>query len=160
MGSLGSFALGTMAIGRLDEDSEGLLLLTTDGQMSETIRSAQIEKEYFVLVDGIVSREAIQQLKEGVLIGVKGTKYKTRPCKARILESTPQLPHRKVRDLRHGPQQWISIALREGKFRQIRKMTAAVGHPTLRLVRVRIGNIALGNLQPGEIREVKNFDYL
>ena|SRR5690606_5703227 len=149
-----------MAIGRLDEDSEGLLLLTTNGQMSETIRSAKIEKEYFVLVDGMISPEAIQQLEAGVLIGVKGTKYKTRPCKARLLESPPQLPHRKVRDLRHGPQQWIRMVLREGKFRQIRKMTAAVGHPTLRLVRVRIGNIALGNMQPGEIREVEKFDYL
>ncbi len=160
LGSLGNFAPGTMAIGRLDEDSEGLLLLTTDGQMSETVRSAQIEKEYFVLVDGIISAQAVQELEEGVLIGIKGTKYKTRPCKARILETPPQLPHRKVRDLRHGPQQWISIALREGKFRQIRKMTAAVGHPTLRLVRVRIGNIALGNIQPGEFHEVENFDYL
>lgn len=160
LGSLGTFAPGTMAIGRLDEDSEGLLLLTTDGKMSEQVRSAMVEKEYFVLVDGVVSAQAVQQLEQGVLIGVKGTKYQTRPCKVRMLETPPEVPYRKVRDLRHGPQQWISVALREGKFRQIRKMTAAVGHPTLRLIRVRVGNIALGDMQPGEIREVNDFDYL
>lgn len=158
LGRLAVFAPGTMAIGRLDEDSEGLLLLTTDGQVSESVRSAQTEKEYFVLVDGLISPDALLALQSGVVIGFKGQKYKTKPCQARILEEPPKLPYRKVRDLRHGPQQWIAITLREGKFRQIRKMTAAVGCPTLRLVRVRIGAITLGEMQPGEMRSVAGFD--
>ena len=146
-----------MAIGRLDEDSEGLLLLTTDGKMSEKIRSSSTEKEYYAQVDGIISDEAIIQLQQGVEIGFEGIKYLTTPCKAFRLESTPELPARgrKIRDDRHGPTSWISVTLTEGKNRPVRKMTAAVGFPTLRLVRVRIGEIKLNGLQCGEVREEK-----
>lgn len=155
LGELFDFPPGTMAIGRLDEDSEGLLLLTTDGMMSETVRSKQVEKEYFAQVDGLITPVAIEQLRRGVEIGFKGTRYTTLPCEARILAETPDFPERgrKIRDERHGPTSWISITVTEGKFRQVRKMTAAVGFPTLRLVRVRIGNIYLGSLQPGQVLE-------
>jgi 23S rRNA pseudouridine2457 synthase len=159
LGEFYDFPEGTMAIGRLDEDSEGLLLLTTDGMMSEIVRSKKVEKEYYAQVDGLITPEAVKQLQEGVEIGFKGIRYTTLPCAAKILD-TPQLPERskKIRDERHGPTSWVAITVTEGKFRQVRKMTSAVGFPTLRLVRVRIGNIHLGNLQPGEVIEVSGFD--
>ena len=159
VGDLFDFPEGTMAIGRLDEQSEGLLLLTTDGQTSEYIRSRKIEKEYFAQVDGLITDEAIQKLRQGVEIGIRDVKYRTMPCKAFRLENDPGFAprSRKIRDDRHGPTSWVSIILTEGKYRQVRKMTAATGFPTLRLIRVRIGNIYLGNLQPGEVREVEEF---
>jgi 23S rRNA pseudouridine2457 synthase len=160
LGELFDFPEGTMAIGRLDEDSEGLLLLTTDGKMSELVRSKKVEKEYYVQVDGIITQEAIDELKKGVKIGVKGGKYLTKPCKAKLIVEIPEFGARgrKIRDERHGPTSWASITVKEGKFRQVRKMTAAVGFPTLRLVRVRVGNVHLDNLQAGAVREVKYFD--
>lgn len=160
LGELFDFPAGTMAIGRLDEDSEGLLLLTTNGRMSEIVRSKQVEKEYFAQVDRLIDEAAVEQLRLGVEIGFKGTRYTTLPCKARILTETPDFPERgrKIRDERHGPTSWISITVTEGKFRQVRKMTAAVGFPTLRLVRVRIGNIHLGSLQPGQVLETNTLE--
>ncbi|MCA6075070.1 pseudouridine synthase [Fulvivirga sedimenti] len=156
LGELYEFVPGTMAIGRLDQDSEGLLLLTTDGKVSAQVLSRQVEKEYYVQVDGIISEDAIQQLKTGVEISIYGKKYETLPCAVFRLNEVPDLPTRKrqIRDERHGPTSWISITLTEGKFRQIRKMTAAVGFPTLRLIRIRIGNINLDNLAPGETMEL------
>lgn len=159
LGELYNFPENTMAIGRLDEDSEGLLLLTTDGMMSEIVRSNKVEKEYYVQVDGIVTQEAIEALKSGVLIGFNGKKYLTKKCEARILTEIPNFPDRakKIRDERHGPTSWLSITINEGKFRQVRKMTSAVGFPTLRLVRIRVGNIYLNDLKPGEVLEVGDF---
>lgn len=154
LGELHDFPEGTMAIGRLDEDSEGLLLLTTDGMMSEIVRGKKVEKEYYVLVDGIITEEAAEQLRQGVEIGFKGIKYITKPCKAKLI-ANPALPYRKVRDERHGSTSWVSITVTEGKFRQVRKMTAAVGFPTLRLVRVRIGDITLNDMQPGDVIELE-----
>lgn len=160
LGELYEFPEGTMAIGRLDEDSEGLLLLTTDGKVSEQVRSKKVDKEYYVQVDGIITPEAIDQLQKGVEIGFEGGKYKTKPCKAFIVTEIPDFGPRakKIRDERHGPTSWASITVNEGKFRQVRKMTAAVGFPTLRLVRVRIGNVHLRNLEAGEVREVDHFE--
>ncbi len=160
LGSLFDFPEGTMAIGRLDEHSEGLLLLTTDGKMSEYIRSRKTEKEYYAQVDGMITAEAVESLKQGVEIGIRDVKYITKPCKAFRLEVDPGFAPRirKIRDDRHGPTSWVSITLTEGKFRQIRKMTAAVGFPTLRLVRVRVGDLLLGNLEPGEVRAVDGFN--
>ena len=159
LGELHDFPLGTMAIGRLDEDSEGLLLLTTDGKMSEIVRSKKVDKEYYVQVDGIITQEAIDKMKEGVEIGFDGGKYKTKKCEARLVPETPDFGPRgkKIRDERHGPTSWASITVNEGKFRQVRKMTAAVGFPTLRLVRVRIGNVHLNDLKAGEVVEVETF---
>ena len=158
LGELYNFPEGTMAIGRLDETSEGLLFLTSDGEMSEYIRSRNVEKEYYVQVDGIITNEAIIQLQKGVEIGFNGQKYTTKPCKVHFVNSVSHLPleNRKVRDERHGPKSWASITITEGKFRQVRKMTAAVGFPTLRLVRVRIGDIHL-TIRSGEVIEVEAF---
>jgi len=160
LGSLYDFAEGTMAIGRLDENSEGLLLLTTDGMISYKVRSKKVEKEYYVMVDGIITEEAINQMKTGVEIGIDGSKYLTLPCEARILTETPNFPasERRIRDERHGPTSWASITITEGKNRQIRKMTAAVGFPTLRLIRVRISNIHLGDLPAGEVIELDSIE--
>jgi 23S rRNA pseudouridine2457 synthase len=158
LGELYDFPAGTMAIGRLDEDSEGLLLLTTDGKMSENIRSEKVDKEYYVQLDGIITQEAIEQLQNGVEIGFDGEKYTTKPCCASLIERPNFGPRaKKIRDERHGPTSWASITVNEGKFRQVRKMTAAVGFPTLRLVRVRVGNVCLGDLKSGEVLEVVDF---
>ncbi len=159
LGELHDFPENTMAIGRLDEDSEGLLLLTTDGKMSEMVRSKKVEKEYYVQVDGVVTPEAIDELKKGVIIGFDGKKYLTKECEAHSINEIPNFPQRakKIRDERHGPTSWLSITINEGKFRQVRKMTSAVGFPTLRLVRVRIGTIHLNNLQAGEVLELEDF---
>jgi 23S rRNA pseudouridine2457 synthase len=149
LGELHDFPAGTMAIGRLDEDSEGLLLLTTDGKMSEIVRSKKVDKEYYVQVDGIITQEAIDRMKKGVEIGFNGTKYITKPCKSFIINEIPNFGARgkKIRDERHGPTSWASITVNEGKFRQVRKMTAAV----------RIGNVHLNDLKAGEVIEVDDF---
>jgi len=159
LGELYDFPEGTMAIGRLDETSEGLLFLTTDGIVSAQVRSKKVTKEYYVQVDGNITQEAIAQLKAGVEIGIHGKKYQTLPCEASILNPAPTFKARtkKLRDDRHGPTSWLSITIGEGKFRQVRKMTAKVGFPTLRLMRVRIGTILLDDLPSGGIIEVDGF---
>ncbi|WP_317129480.1 pseudouridine synthase [Hymenobacter jeollabukensis] len=162
LGELHDFPAGVMAIGRLDEESEGLLLLTTDGRVSEQIRNGGVEKEYYAQVDGLITAEAVARLQLGVEIGLRDVKYQTTDCRARRLDAPPDLPPRvrPIRDERHGPTSWVSITLTEGKFRQVRKMTAAVGFPTLRLVRVRIGGLTLDGLAPGEVREVTELQAL
>jgi len=160
LGELFNFPEKTMAIGRLDHDSEGLLLVTTDGMMSYKIRDKGIEKEYYVQVDGEITEDAMSQLQKGVEITVSRTKYLTLPCKAFALTNEPQIPPRgrNIRHSKHGPTSWISITLCEGKKRQIRKMTAAVGFPTLRLVRIRIGNIHIDSLAPSDVITLPNFN--
>jgi 23S rRNA pseudouridine2457 synthase len=160
LGELYDFPEGTMAIGRLDEDSEGLLLLTTDGMMSELVRSKKVEKEYYAQVDGIITLEAVEQLKNGVEIGFHGKKYITKKCQAKLIDNPTKIGEgRRIRDERHGPTSWVSITLTEGKFRQVRKMTSAVGFPTLRLIRIRVGNIELDNLKAGEVKEIFATDF-
>ena len=153
LGELFDFPDKIMAIGRLDHDSEGLLLLTTDGMKSFQVRDKAIEKEYYAQVDGEITQDAILKLQNGVNISVNGTHYLTLPCKAFVLENEPELPPRgfKIRDARHCPTSWISITICEGKNRQIRKMTAAVGFPTLRLVRIRVGNVHLNQMKSGDV---------
>jgi 23S rRNA pseudouridine2457 synthase len=158
LGSLGDFPKGTMSVGRLDENSEGLLFLTTDGKVSFDVCSRNVEKEYYVQVDGNITKEATELLKKGVEITSNKEKYTTLPSKAIILDPKPQVsPPRRKRGESHGPTSWVSITINEGKFRQIRKMTAAVGFPTLRLIRVRIGSETLGGLLAGEVKEVSEF---
>lgn len=160
LGELFDFPEGTMAIGRLDEATEGLLLLTTDGKVSEFIRSDKVEKEYLAQVDGRITVEAFHLLRNGVKIRTDKGPYTTKTCQVELLEAPPTLPLRrkKIRDNRHGPTSWISITLTEGKFRQVRKMTAAVGFPTLRLVRIRIGNFGIGKLNSGEVQEITSIN--
>lgn len=156
LGELYNFPEGTMAVGRLDENSEGLLLLTTDGTFSHSIsKGKKVEKEYYTQVDGVITSEAIESLQQGLEISINGKIYQTKPCKAHIIDK-PKLPptSQRIRDNRHGPTSWISLILKEGKFRQVRKMTAAVGFPTLRLVRVRVGNYTIQNMECGSVEKI------
>ena len=155
LGDWGEFSAGTMAIGRLDRDSEGLLLLTTDGGFSETIRSKNCEKEYWVQVDGCPTDQQLERLRSGVELTHKGESYQTRPAQVQRIP-VPDLPPRgkAVRSDRHGASSWLKIIITEGKFHQVRKMTAKVGVPTLRLFRVRIGDWVIGALLAGEHRAI------
>jgi 23S rRNA pseudouridine2457 synthase len=139
--------------GRLDSDSEGLLLLTNDKRLNHLLFSpkAHVEKEYLVQVEGIPSEEAIQKLRNGVQI----EKKLTLPAKAEII-NPPTLPERNppVRFRKTVPDTWLKIIISEGRNRQIRKMTASIGHPTLRIVRIRIKKLTLANMNPGEVTEL------
>ena len=139
------------AAGRLDRDSEGLLLLTDDGLLVKRLTDPKhhVEKTYWVLVEGETTQEALSQLENGIKL--KG--YTTRAAKARIIPD-PGLPPRSKPVTPHGPTSWLEVRLREGKKRQIRRMTAAVKLFTLRLVRVAIGPIQLGDLKLGDWREL------
>lgn len=154
LGDYYEFPAGAMAIGRLDAETEGLLLLTTDGAFSEFIRSTTYEKEYWVQVDGEITEEALKRLRSGVEINVEGEEYTTLPAIAEKHEHIDLIPvnPRGERHPKHGPMSWIKIVVREGKFRQVRKMTAAVGFPTIRLIRWRIGKVTLANLAAGEVQ--------
>ncbi len=149
-----TFPEAIMPVGRLDEKSEGLLLLTTNGKLSDQINRAGVEKEYMAQLDGEIPDEAVQRLSGGVEIGFAGKRYATKPCRVEKLDFAPDFPppDRGIRLGRHRWGSWIRVVLTEGKFRQVRKMTAAVGYPTLRLIRVRIGTLYLGNLEPGEVQ--------
>ncbi len=141
------------AAGRLDRDSEGLLLLTDDGRLAHRVTDPQwkLPKTYLVqveCVDGKPDLSALLELRRGVM--VKG--QRTDPARAELLSEPPDLPPRAVRD--YHPTAWLRITLRQGRKRQVRRMTAAVGFPTLRLVRVAIGPLELGDLQPGEWRDL------
>lgn len=137
--------------GRLDYDSEGLLLLTDDGDLIHhlTLPIHNVAKTYLVQVEGEVTKEALAKLERGV--EVKGRK--TRQCQAMVVPE-PVLFERSKPVTPHGPTCWLRIVLREGKKRQIRHMTAAVGFPTLRLIRLSIGNVSLEGLKPGEWRNL------
>ncbi len=141
-------------VGRLDRDSEGLLLLTNDGRMAHRLADPRYEhpKTYLVQVERVPEPDALAQLRRGVALsdGI------TRPADVEALIEPPELPERPVpiRFRKNVPTAWRRLTLREGRNRQVRRMTAAVGHPTLRLVRVAIGPIQLGTLRPGEWNEL------
>lgn len=153
LGDLGEFPEDAFAVGRLDENSEGLLLITNDGVWSDQVnRTAKVSKEYHALVEGIPTEDKLQELRNGVVLSNGKKKYKTTPCPIEFIKENPDFPNpqKKIRDERHGETAWLKITISEGKFRQVRKMTALIGHPCLRLIRTRIGNEYLENLQPGE----------
>ena len=148
------FPPNVYAAGRLDHDSEGALLLTDDGKLIKKLLDPKFEhpRTYLAQVDGQITQEAVNQLKKGVTI--KG--YRTKPCQAEIVAPLENLWERipPIRYRANIPTSWVRLTLIEGKNRQVRHSTAAVGFPTLRLIRVQIGNISLGDLQPGEWRVV------
>ncbi len=145
-------------VGRLDHDSEGLLILTNDTSLNHRLLDPSFahEREYLVQVDGAITQEAIHQLEQTVIIQVDGKPYQTKLCIASILYNEPLVPERDppIRFRKEIPAPWISLVLTEGKNRQVRKMTAQVGFPTLRLLRFRIGSLSLDNMQPGEMIEL------
>ena len=140
--------------GRLDRDSEGLLLLTNDGWLQHQLTDPRFAhaKTYWAQVEGIPPREALETLASGVIL----RDFRTRPAQVRLLAAVPPLPPR-VPPIRYRaaiPTAWVELIISEGKNRQVRRMTAAVGHPTLRLVRVALGPLPLGDLAPGQYREL------
>jgi len=146
-------------VGRLDYDSEGLLLLTNDKKLNHLLLnpSNAHEREYWVQVEGNISQEALNQLCIGVTLQIDGKLHHTLPANARLMPDEPELPPRNppIRFRKHIPVCWISLSLTEGKNRQVRRMTAAVGFPTLRLVRWRIGTLTIAGLAPGEYRQLE-----
>ena len=150
------FPKNVYPIGRLDADSEGLLLLSDEPAWNEKLlhpRHAH-EREYWAQVENIPSPESLKKLEKGIVIQGR----KTLPCRAWILEPQPEIAPRNppIRFRKSVPDCWIGLELVEGKNRQVRKMTAAIGHPTLRLLRVRIGHFWLGELPPGGWRVLEN----
>lgn len=145
---------GIYPVGRLDRDSEGLLLLTNNGRVQHKLTDPRFHhpRTYWVQVERVPNEEALNQLRRGITI----QNYTTRPAQVARLPEEPVLPPREppVRFRKSVPTAWIEMTLTEGRNRQVRRMTAAVGFPTLRLVRVAIGRLRLQGLQPGEWREL------
>jgi 23S rRNA pseudouridine2457 synthase len=146
------FPKGVYPIGRLDAESEGLLLLSDEPELNASLlhpRNAHV-RTYWAQVERVPDEHALQQLRTGVTIGG----HKTLPCRAFILEPQPEIPPRDppIRFRKNVPDCWIALELIEGKNHQVRRMTAAIGHPTLRLLRVAIGSFAPANLAPAEKR--------
>ena len=143
-------------VGRLDYDSEGLLILTDDKYLNDYILnpSHKHEREYWVQVEGSITPKAIADLQQGVNINIKGKQYLTKKCLAKIIFESAEITKRNppVRFRKNIPVSWLTIILTEGKNRQVRKMTAKIGFPTLRLIRFRIGKITIKHLQPGEMK--------
>ncbi|MEH2219167.1 MAG: rRNA large subunit pseudouridine synthase E [Nostoc sp.] len=141
-------------VGRLDWDSEGLLLLTNDGQLQHRLAHPRFghKRTYWVQVERIPDADAIQRLHTGVEI----QDYRTQPAEVRLLPTEPQLPERNppIRFRKNVPTAWLEMTLTEGKNRQVRRMTAAVGFPTLRLVRVSLAHLQLDDLQLGQWRDL------
>lgn len=154
--SLGEFGLpkDVYPAGRLDKDSEGLLLLTDDGPLIEKLLNPKNEKPktYWVLVERVPTEEEMQKMRDGLKI----EDYTTRPCQVKILDPQPDVPPRDppVRFRKTVQDIWIEVRIVEGKNRQVRKMTAAIGHPTLRLIRMKMANLDLSGLSPGEWMEI------
>lgn len=144
------------AVGRLDYDSEGLLILTNDKKLNHALLNPlhQHKRVYWVQVDGTITKEAVAALQQGVTISIEGKKYTTQPCVASICNEAPVVPDRNppVRFRKNIPTSWIQLQLTEGKNRQVRRMTAAIGFPTLRLIRCKIEGCSIAGLLPGQMK--------
>ena len=158
LASLGEFPRDVYPVGRLDKDSEGLLLLTDDKSLNHQLLNPRFahQRTYFVQVEGVPTTEALAHLQAGVTIQVGGKPYRTKPAVAKLLDSAPTLPERNppIRYRASIPDRWLALTLIEGKNRQVRKMTAAVGFPTLRLVRYSMEKISIEGMVVGEVREL------
>jgi 23S rRNA pseudouridine2457 synthase len=159
LGELFKFPLDCYPVGRLDSDSEGLLLLTNDKKINQKLLDPKAghKRTYYVQVDGAITDEALKKLEEGVEIRVEGKLYQTLPAIAERIDE-PKLPPRNppVRFRKTIPTSWIKLTLTEGKNRQVRHMTAAVGFPTLRIVRAAMEKIELGTMASGDVIEMKS----
>jgi 23S rRNA pseudouridine2457 synthase len=148
-----NFPKGVYPVGRLDMDSEGLLILTNDKKLTGHLLSPKHhhEKEYYVQVENIPSESVLNNLRDGAVVEEKITL----PAKVKLIKP-PNFVERipPIRNRENIPTAWLSMIITEGRNRQVRKMTAKIGHPTLRLIRVRIKNILIGKLKPGEVREL------
>ena len=146
------------SVGRLDTDSEGLLLLTNDKRLNSELLSPENghPRTYHAQVEGTPTFSDMRTIMSPMQLKIKGRFFKTKPCKASILDPQPNYPDRvpPIRVRKNIPDTWISITLTEGKNRQVRKMTAQSGFPTLRLIRESIGPFTLKDMEPGEVREI------
>ncbi|MFM2251656.1 MAG: hypothetical protein RLZZ358_2586 [Bacteroidota bacterium] len=158
LAALGDFPREVYPVGRLDKDSEGLLLLTDDKALNHQLLNPRFghQRTYYVQVEGIPTSEALAQLQQGVTIQVDGMSYRTKPALVKLVDPAPILPERNppIRYRASIPDCWLALTLIEGKNRQVRKMTAAVGFPTLRLVRFSMEKITLDGMDAGEVREL------
>jgi len=156
------FPEGTHAIGRLDNNSEGLLILTTNKKVTKLLFSSVIahKRTYLVQVKKEVSPESLQKLQTGVSIFVKGAvDYITTPCDVEIVSKPTDLFELPEEKIIYGQHTWLLMTLTEGKFHQVRKMVDAVGHRCIRLIRVSIEDLLLGDLQPGCVQELEEEDF-
>ncbi len=158
LASLFDFPKQVYPVGRLDKDSEGLLIITDDKFLNNQLLNPRFghQRTYYAQVEGSPEPEALKQLGKGVTINVDGRDYATKPAIAKLLDPVPALPDRDppIRYRASIPDSWISLTLIEGKNRQVRKMTAAVGFPTLRLVRWSMEKITIEGFEVGEVREM------
>lgn len=149
---------GIYPVGRLDFDSEGLLILTDDPALNHRLLNPSFrhEREYWVQVEGLIGPAALHRLESGISIRIDGRPYRTLPARAALIDPPPPAPERfpPIRYRAQIPTSWISLTLQEGKNRQVRKMTAGTGFPTLRLIRYRIEGITIGRLSPGEMQSL------
>jgi 23S rRNA pseudouridine2457 synthase len=156
LGDLYDFPPDVYPVGRLDRDSEGLLLLTSDKSLNQRLLNPRHghRRQYWVQVEGIPTASALEQLRTGVAIRINKKTYPTLPARVRLLESPPELPERDppVRYRKSVPDTWLSLELTEGKNRQVRRMCAAVGFPVLRLVRYAIESLTLDDLGGDAVR--------
>jgi 23S rRNA pseudouridine2457 synthase len=158
LGDMGfHFPKDVYPLGRLDENSEGLLILTNDKSLNHKLLNPEFEHKriYIAQLQGMITSEAIKHLENGVAIAQKEGEYFTKPCKAKIIKQPENLPPRGHPISERLPTSWIELTLTEGKFHQVRKMTAVAGFPCLRLIRIAIEDIRLENMQPLEVREMK-----
>ena len=157
LGSIVSIPKGIYSVGRLDLDSEGLLILTNDKKLNQALLNPENEhkRTYHVEVEGIPSSSALKALNNGLCININGKAYMTKKAEVSTLIDY-QLPERvpPVNRVKHPQTSWIELILTEGKNRQVRKMTAKVGHPTLRLLRVAIENLTIHRLLPGQLKMI------
>lgn len=158
-----AFPKDVYPVGRLDTDSEGLLLLTNDPRVNQRLLSPDMEhwRTYLVQVDGEIGDMPLKAISDGPVITVNGKKYKTRACEIRKIDEPDSLPERNppVRFRKNIPTSWVEIRLKEGKNRQVRKMTAAAGFPTLRLIRKSIEDLVLEQMIPGVVIEMEKADF-
>lgn len=157
LGSVYDLPKDIYPVGRLDLDSEGLLILTNDKSLNNKLLNPKNKhsRTYWAEVEGVPSPEALSKFRSGIVLNFKGTKYQTLPSKVELIK-TPDVDEREppVNYQKHPVRSWLQISLIEGKNRQVRKMTAAMGHPTLRLIRVAIEDLQLAPLKSGEITQI------
>ena len=163
LAALGNFEIDVYPVGRLDADSEGLLILTNDKAMNAALLNPTEKhfKTYYAQVEGEITHSAIEKLESGVELKIKGKSHFTAPAQAvKMVDPTLPLRNPPIRFRKNIPTSWLELRITEGKNRQVRRMTAAVGLPTLRLVRWAIEDLTLASFEAGEVREFKKNEIL
>ena len=152
-----TFPKDVYPLGRLDENSEGLLILSNDKSLNFKLLNPEFEHKriYLVQLQGVITSEALKQIESGVTIALDAGPYTTKSCKVKQVKKPENLPTRAHPISESLPTSWIELTLTEGKYHQVRKMTAGVGFPCIRLIRIAIEEIRLENMQPGDVRELK-----